>query len=124
MHKVKAIVGFDRGIFNIRVAKKPNPTIKKSQILKAIGSPYLKLEDDYTGAFTFTYDSYPPDFAYDDSIQPEEHGHFNEWLRIPADKLSNKTLKEWTDIGKEFVRRVEALGESELELIIHRGKIS
>lgn len=94
------VQGFDPEIFSID-AKIKNRSIRRSQILKAIGCPHLKI-DDYDGYFLWVYDTYP-----NENYDSFNSGFIYETISTYCHRLNDMSLDEWVRIGKDFVKEVE-----------------
>lgn len=100
------VEGFCPEIFSIDVKIK-NPNIKRSQILKAIGCPHLKLHD-YDDYFSWEYDTYPEDF---DDDANHHHSYIFSNQSVPVCKLNHMTLEQWVISGELFVEEMEKSNE-------------
>jgi|TARA_R110002020_G_scaffold93624_10_gene225700 hypothetical protein len=96
------VQGFDPEIFSVDATIK-NRRITRSQILKKIGCPHLKLRD-YDGYFLWEYDTYPDEY---DCTSTENNSYKHADQSIVVCRLNDMTLEQWVDDGKKFVQEVE-----------------
>lgn len=96
------VQGFDPKIFSID-ARIKNRRIRRSQILKKIGCPHLKLHD-CDGYFLWVYDTYPDEY---DITSTENKSYRYADQSIVVNKLSDMTLEQWVNDGKNFVQECE-----------------
>ena len=96
--------GFDSHIFSIDLPIR-RPRFKRSQILKAIGCPHLKLHSD-NGYFTWTYDTYPDDYDYQEYYGDEDVDVPYLYIEKvePIYQLNHMSLEKWIERGKDFAK--------------------
>lgn len=96
------VQGFDSEIFSIDATIK-NRRVRRSQILKVIDCPHLKLHD-YNGYFLWVYDTYPDEYEI---TSTEDNSYKFADQSIIVNKLNDMTLEQWVDDGKKFVQEME-----------------